>query len=818
MASPRRQLPLGTQLWVRCFGQEWAPARVVDEAEYDLSSLHDQFPPNATTAVEFFDDGNFFLVDASDATTVQPLEFSSARAREPKYREALDLARAMKASEEDAAPQQQPGGTRAAPTHEDGGGPSPPPSAATAAVVPPRPLAAPAAAVMGRVPSGTSFDARDRNLMRQYLAHLGSDNEDVQLALSMLQRDGVDVARLMAEGGGATRAAAATTAATTNRHASGGGGASRARQRDDATLAAADPLAAQARRPQPAAEVAAAPTRTPFQPSNRSGGLGAASPAAVALAPLPTGFAVPLSTSRPSPVAQQPKRHRPPPPAAPRDEEQYGPDDGDGDDWPDSTEQAILRAFEERDEDEEEEEETEAEAAAGEEEGADREDEEEQWEEGGEGNPFDQSVTDEDVARARELVAWRPATVAKRLGIAPLPQSSANGDTASAGAAAAAAAVSRRPSASMQAQPALNRRESSSSGSAGGHTAADAAAVATALALDPSWQPLCIAGVVDVNGLGGTCTLPLHPDKSTVRCPAALQDFSSPTSAGGGESFFNNEGAVRQRRHVRVLIVPLLPSTANAEARRDAKVRDNASAPVGWMDGLEMEDPSSKDKEPLVLRWCVRVGNIPFHAPPNWRIPLKHADTWNTARASRVLDITDAVPFGATELKLVTYAENARRAGLANEGLWDGALAVVVARQLPLETLIAHVAKRKSVVITPPPTTEAPTAMGAALADADEDEVVAAGGTARVSCTCPLTMKPMTVPSRGARCVHPQCVELQPWLSEAIRSGLWVCAWCREPLPFAEVVVDAPLQGFIATRPLAKEAVLDLSTGLYRST
>jgi hypothetical protein len=81
-----------------------------------------------------------------------------------------------------------------------------------------------------------------------------------------------------------------------------------------------------------------------------------------------------------------------------------------------------------------------------------------------------------------------------------------------------------------------------------------------------------------------------------------------------------------------------------------------------------------------------------------------------------------------------------------------------------------------------------------------------------------LTMKPMTVPSRGARCVHPQCVELQPWLSEAIRSGLWVCAWCREPLPFAEVVVDARLQGFIATRPLAKEAVLDLSTGLYRST
>jgi hypothetical protein len=207
MASPRRQLPLGTQLWVRCFGQEWAPARVVDEAEYDLSSLHDQFPPNATTAVEFFDDGNFFLVDASDAATVQPLEFSSARAREPKYREALDLARAMKASEADVAPQPQAGGgPRAAPTHEDDGGPSPP-SAATAAVVPPRPLAAPAAVVIGRVPSGTSFDARDRSLMRQYLAHLGSDNEDVQLALSMLQRDGVDVARLMAEGG---RGAAAT--------------------------------------------------------------------------------------------------------------------------------------------------------------------------------------------------------------------------------------------------------------------------------------------------------------------------------------------------------------------------------------------------------------------------------------------------------------------------------------------------------------------------------------------------------------------------------------------------------------------------------
>jgi hypothetical protein len=168
---------------------------------------------------------------------------------------------------------------------------------------------------------------------------------------------------------------------------------------------------------------------------------------------------VPLSTSRVPPVAQQPQRHRPPPRAAPRDEEQYGPDDGDGDDWPDSTEQAILRAFEERDEDEEEEEETEADDAG--EERADGEDEEEQWEEGGEGNPFDQSVTDEDVARARELVAWRPATVAKRLGIAPLPQSSANGDTASAGA-TAAAAVSRRPSGSTQAQPALNRRESSS--------------------------------------------------------------------------------------------------------------------------------------------------------------------------------------------------------------------------------------------------------------------------------------------------------------------------------------------------------------------
>ena len=620
---------VGEIAWVHVGDGRWVPAQVADPEEFDFDAIRDAFPPQATLALQCLDDENFLLIDPSDPNAWLPFSTADnhpvvqhARA-DPTLSEAIGMATAIVAS-----------------------------SATPAA---PQPALGSAAA------SGATFSKEDRKNIRRYLATLGEDDPNVQIALELLASDGVDTDRLMHHGG------------RKEKRSRGDPGSA-----DDAGSAAAAGL------PRAAGTGAdAAHGRRPPQPAPPSVGVSRTGPSGLQHEPTlrldrpPEAGAVhrgygtynsaraALPATSPIPDVE-PLVRSPPPGAA-----------------------AAAAAANDDDEGEE----------------AEYEDEEE----GG-----DTSVTDKDVASARTLHAWRAPRIYERFGV----------DSAAA------------------------LRTMSST------------AVRTALGLDPSYVPIVVCALYDVDGLGGQADIPLGMKRVQVVCPEALQSYvmtrGSTTNVDEVELFAGTRSGERAR--VRLVLVPLPRGTRASPTS------------VTWPQPLSLSDASDTVFQVSLV---AAVGTVQLEAPRNVHIPTTRAARWEVARTARCIDISDGVPFGAKQVRLSMFMNNARRFGIANEGLWEGAVAAVLVARRPLDELVATVPLRAPSAVTgqtsagqlPNSTTtnNGGHGNGGAPSSDDDDDIEAVGGRCVVDCRCPLSLVRLTMPARGVRCGHAQCFELRPW-------------------------------------------------------
>jgi len=70
----------------------------------------------------------------------------------------------------------------------------------------------------------------------------------------------------------------------------------------------------------------------------------------------------------------------------------------------------------------------------------------------------------------------------------------------------------------------------------------------------------------------------------------------------------------------------------------------------------------------------------------------------------------------------------------------------------------------------------------------DGDEIIC--GESRVSLRCPLTVCRIRTPVRGVNCLHPQCVDLEAFLSFSNRTSIWQCPVCMKPLKYEDLLED----------------------------
>jgi ribosomal protein L12E/L44/L45/RPP1/RPP2 len=660
-----RRFPVGTQLWVFAMG-EWAPAQVVDENGYsEIETIRETFPAECSTLVEFFDQENVWFVNPDDATTVQPLEFTSARAREARYAEALQLAQVIRDSKLDAA--------------------APPPLARAPTLPARRPTE-----------DGPNFTARDRQLIRTYLAQIGDDSEDVQMALRLMVEDGVDLERFMAE----RNVASAGASAQQHQH----------QQQQQSSQATAS-----------TAERSQSTTNT-------------AAPAILGVRPREGGDHGQLHMPR----RPQPDREPRSPVTAPVAFGQVPPTS--------SVPQApTTTAADYDDEEEEESEECDGASAGGDE--ADEDDE--------------MIMPDDMTAENRPMRPLRASLIASRLGLQGVTVVS----------------------------PSI--------------VSASSEAVAAVLALDPTLQPLYVAGMFSTDGLGGRVDVSLSVNDAPVRCDDAIKAALNappdkalrfPITASCLFDGSATESTPSQRRDIRVVLVPLA-----TDARRAGASEPVFRAPAAWLEPFEFEIHARSP--PVRVSWVVKVGTVSLVTPSNWEGKATGGHPWPEICTSRVIDAKDALPFGATSLPLLMYPENAAVVGMAAEDLWAATFAVAVVRVRPASTLVSVVPPWR------PPTQTAQTSTNAA----PDDDIEATGGTQRVTCRCPLTNARMKRPARGARCEHMECFDFEAWVTACSHRGVWKCAHCNQPVLFRDVRLDQTFASFLAARPQSDEALVEIA-------
>jgi len=71
-------------------------------------------------------------------------------------------------------------------------------------------------------------------------------------------------------------------------------------------------------------------------------------------------------------------------------------------------------------------------------------------------------------------------------------------------------------------------------------------------------------------------------------------------------------------------------------------------------------------------------------------------------------------------------------------------------------------------------------------------------GECKIRLRCPLTMVRIRTPVQGIKCQHPQCMDLESYLSYANHSGNWQCPICSKPLPWQSLIVDDSMQKILA--------------------
>jgi E3 SUMO-protein ligase PIAS1 len=59
-----------------------------------------------------------------------------------------------------------------------------------------------------------------------------------------------------------------------------------------------------------------------------------------------------------------------------------------------------------------------------------------------------------------------------------------------------------------------------------------------------------------------------------------------------------------------------------------------------------------------------------------------------------------------------------------------------------------------------------------------------------LSLRCPLSIDTIKVPARGEKCKHPQCFDLETFLSFGDQSTCWQCPICSSPLAWCDLLID----------------------------
>ncbi|KAG5492817.1 hypothetical protein JKF63_01397 [Porcisia hertigi] len=86
----------------------------------------------------------------------------------------------------------------------------------------------------------------------------------------------------------------------------------------------------------------------------------------------------------------------------------------------------------------------------------------------------------------------------------------------------------------------------------------------------------------------------------------------------------------------------------------------------------------------------------------------------------------------------------------------------------------------------------------AIMADDDDDDGLEVDDPV-ITTKCPISQLPLSIPVRGTRCTHLQCVDLDSFLVSSNKASYWNCALCDAEMRLGDVRVDTILWRYLCT-------------------
>lgn len=209
------------------------------------------------------------------------------------------------------------------------------------------------------------------------------------------------------------------------------------------------------------------------------------------------------------------------------------------------------------------------------------------------------------------------------------------------------------------------------------------------------------------------------------------------------------------------MCVLVLPLTSQAPYRSD----------IGWMQPFSAED----------IQYTMRLSIEGHHieVPTNWNVSAGKES--RAVKTAPVLDITSLLDRSASAFSLEVIFPSDRFD--EEMELWTGIIACISTHRVPQVEIESQIIQR--CLHTAHPSTNT---------DSTEETVVVEGS---MSIRCPLTTALIRVPARSRHCEHLQCMELSAVLSYCIRSNLWNCPICAQPLKPEDFLVHHRLQEWL---------------------
>eukprot|EP01059_Diplonema_ambulator_P014892 TRINITY_DN25925_c0_g1_i2.p1 TRINITY_DN25925_c0_g1~~TRINITY_DN25925_c0_g1_i2.p1 ORF type:complete len:425 (+),score=107.18 TRINITY_DN25925_c0_g1_i2:89-1363(+) len=190
-----------------------------------------------------------------------------------------------------------------------------------------------------------------------------------------------------------------------------------------------------------------------------------------------------------------------------------------------------------------------------------------------------------------------------------------------------------------------------------------------------------------------------------------------------------------------------------------------AYTPIPWLETVTVDD---------VAVQCVVLSSngIPIPAPANWqdRGEASKIDRFKTYTYTRI-PVTEGERCFSVQFP---------------EGMspWRACLIGVEVEEVPLHQYIKEVTSRPV-----PPEKQC---VGLIQGEGEALEV-------SITLKCPLTQVRIAVPARGSQCAHPECFNLESFVSLSSALHAWSCPICDAPLPPSELLVDPLLLKIINT-------------------